>query len=390
MRSLVSEALLSKEKIQFLGYNDNFPSMANVVATLGGELIGDDDARQRGIDGMQRLLELLGRRDFLSEYTSPTYCPVTMLSYADIAQYSKDPRARALALQIERRIWMDIAAHFHPPTNILSGPHSRAYTVDSVGHLHQVQMMLYIAFGNRLWMNPARFMFPPVAAQVIHHDGDVPFMQAATVFISGGTYHPTPSIERLLFDKTYPFVVSGTSEFGSAADSVWVRYIHGGKPKKVDEVFEYPSGDVVTTCYMTQDYAVGSATATFLDGDQTDAFFINFRRAEKPKSLRDISTIYTRYTTDDFGPGKPWTDPRNPGAEVTTSLLGEAGRVRAVQKENTVLVAYQSKSQFIGKYRGLRLTIAVPTIYRPINRVLFNGKACATALPLDRAGYRGA
>jgi hypothetical protein len=77
---------------------------------------------------------------------------------------------------------------------------------------------------------------------------------------------------------------------------------------------------------------------------------------------------------DNFGPGKPWTDPRNPGVEITTSMLGESGRVRTVQKKNTVLVAYQSKSQFIGDYHGLRLTIIVPTIYRQIQQVLFEGK----------------
>ncbi len=374
LRSLVHEALLPKSGIRFMGYNDNFPAMANVVASLGGELMGDEAARQRGIDGMHRLLELLERRDFLSEYTSSTYCPVTMLCYADIARYSQDPQARKMALEIERSVWMDIAAHFHSPTNILAGPHSRAYTVDSVGHMHQVQMMLYLPFGSRLWMNPVRFMFPPVPGQVIHHDGDVPFMQASTVFISSGTYHPTASIEDLLFNKGFPFSVSGTSEFGSAGDSIWVRDINGGKPAKVDQVFEYPSGDLVSTTYMTEDYAVGRATAPFLDGNQTDAFFVNFRRAEKPDSLKDVSTIYARYTVDDYGPGKPWTDPRNPGVEVTTSMLGESGRIRTVQQRNTVLVAYQSKGQFVGKYRGLRLTIAVPVIYRPIKQVLFDGK----------------
>jgi hypothetical protein len=374
LQALVREALQLKREIRFLGYNDNFPAMGNVIATLGGEQLDDQEEQRRGIEGMHRLLKLLGRRDFLSEYTSSTYCPVTMLCYADIAQYSRNEEARAMALEIERIVWMDIAAHFHPLTNILAGPHSRAYAVDSVGHMHQVQMMLYITFGDRLWMNPRRFVFPPVPGQVVHHDGDVPFMQASTVFISSGTYHPTGPIEHLLFDKAMPYSVSGTSEFGCAAESIWVRDINGGKPKKVDEVFEYPAGDLVSTTYMTKDYAVGSTTAPFLDGNQTDTFFVNFRRAETPDSLKDVSTIFARYTVDEFGPGRPWTDPRNPGVEVTTSMLGEAGRVRTVQKKNTVLVAYRSKSQFVGEYRGLRLTIIVPTIYHPIQRVLFDGK----------------
>jgi hypothetical protein len=372
--SLVREALARKRVIRFMGYNDNFPAMANAIASLGGELIDDATARQSGSEGMHRALDMLDRRGLLSEYTSSTYCPVTMLCYADIAEYAKDAEARSMALDIERRVWRDIASHFHGPTNILAGPHSRAYSVDSVGHFHQVHMMLYQAFGRKLWMNSPRFIFPPVEKQIIHHDGDVPFMQVSTVWISSGTYHPTAEIEHLTFEKRLPFRISGSSEYGCAPEPVFTRDIHGGKPTQKDEIFEYPSGQAITTSYLTEDYAVGSSTAAFLDGNQTDVFFVNFRRAAKPNSLADVSTIYSRYTVDDFGPGKPWTDPRNPGREVTTSLLGEAGRVRAVQKDGAVLAVYQSKNNFIGEYKGLRLTIVVPVIYRSIRRVLFEGQ----------------
>ncbi|MEO7144788.1 MAG: hypothetical protein ABI165_14915, partial [Bryobacteraceae bacterium] len=279
LKGLVREALNRRPEIRFSGYNDNFPAMENEVATLGGELLGDNDAGSRGLQGMRRLLEMLERRGLLSEYTSSTYSPVTMLCYSDIATYSRDAEARSLAVEIERRVWLDIAAHFHAPTNVLAGPHSRAYQVDSVGHLHQVQMMLYQAFGDRLWMNPVRFLFPPMERQVIHHDGDVPFMQVSDVWISSGTYHPTAEIERLAFDKPLPFRIAATSEFGCAAESVTIRNDRtGGQPTKTDAVFEYPAGDLVATTYMTEDYAVGSATAQFLDGNQTDTFFVNFRR----------------------------------------------------------------------------------------------------------------
>jgi hypothetical protein len=289
--ALVGEALQLRRDIRFMGYNDNFPAMMNATATLGGELLEDRDAQRRGLDGMHRLLQLLARRDFLSEYTSSTYCPVTMLCYADIAQYSRNAKARQMALEIERIVWMDIAAHFHPQTNILAGPHSRAYAVDSVGHMHQVQMMLYICFGEKLWMNPLRFMFPPVPGQVIHHDGDVPFMQASTAFISSGTYHPAESIEHQLFDKTFPYSVSGTSEFGCAAESIWVRDVNGGKPKKVDEVFEYPSGELVSTTYMTRDYAVGSARQTRSSSTSVE------RRRQTPFKTFPPYSLATRWTT---------------------------------------------------------------------------------------------
>jgi hypothetical protein len=375
LTGLVREALHRKSEIRFMGYNDNFPAMENEVATLGGQILNDADAAQRGLDGMHRLLALLERRGMLSEYTSSTYSPVTMLCYSDIAEYSRDPTARQLAIEIERRVWQDIAAHFHAPTNILAGPHSRAYQVDSVGHLHQVHMMLYQAFGKRLWMNPTRFMFPPIAKQVIHHDGDVPFMQVSNVWIASGTYHPTEQVVRLAFDKQLPVRISATSEFGCAAESIFIRNPEpGGPPTKTAEVFEYPAGDLVATTYMTEDYAVGSATAQFLDGNQTDTFFVNFRRSLKPNSLQDVSTIFCRYTVDNDGPGLPWTDPRTPGREITRSMLGESGRNRIVQKNNTVLACYQSKQQFTGTYKGLRLTVVVPTIYRSMKRIWFEEK----------------
>ncbi|HEY1948030.1 MAG TPA: hypothetical protein VGG97_13540 [Bryobacteraceae bacterium] len=374
LTGLLSQALARRSEICFLGYNDNFPAMENEVSTLGGEFLDNQEAIKQGREGMERLLELLHRRGLLSEYTSSTYSPVTMLCYSDIAEYSKDAASRQMALEIERRVWKDIAAHFHGPTNILAGPHSRAYAVDTVGHLHQVHMMLYQAFGNRLWMTPPQFMFPPIPGQVIHHDGDVPFMQVSNVWIAAGTYHPSAEIAHLCFDKTYPFRVSATSEFGCAPQNVLIRNTANGKPKKTEEVIEYPSGELVATTYMTGNFAVGSATEQFLDGNQTDTFFVNFQRSAHPNSLHDISTIFCRYTVDDFGPGKPWTDPRNPGVEVTRSLFGESGRTHPLQKDGTVLVPYQSKGEFIGEFKGLRLTIAVPVFYRPVHRILFGAR----------------
>jgi hypothetical protein len=118
--ALLKEALARQAPIHFRGYNDNYPAMENVAAVLGGEELDDPQARQRSLEGMRGLLELLERRGLLSEYTSCTYTPVTQLCYADIAEYSQNPEARQLAQEIEDRIWLDIAAHFHAPTNILS------------------------------------------------------------------------------------------------------------------------------------------------------------------------------------------------------------------------------------------------------------------------------
>jgi hypothetical protein len=374
LAGLLRENFKAKGRIRYIGVNDNFPAMDNVAACLGGELVDDAGARERGLEGLQELLALFKRRGLLSEYTSPTYTPITLLCFADIGEHCGGAEARRLAREIEYRVWLDLAAHFHGSTSTLAGPHSRAYTVDSVGHLNLFHMASYQAFGDRVWLNPAHFLFPPAEKQVIHHDGDLAFVQASAAWLAGGTYHPSREIERVMFDKPLPFRVSGTSEFGAAVGGVGAVMVRApdGEFKLSEELFEYPSGELVATTYLTEDYAVGSANVQFHDGIQTDTFFVNFRRAERPSSLKEISTIYCRYAANDDAPGRPWRDARNRNPKVewiTLDLLGDAGRVRAVQKDGTVLAVYQSKAQFIDNYSALRLILAVPVFYRSMKRV---------------------
>ncbi|WP_321472138.1 hypothetical protein [uncultured Paludibaculum sp.] len=373
LSSLVRETFARKGAIRWLGYNDNFPAMELVVAVLGGEMFQDDSAVQRGIASMRALLEYFESRGLLSEYTSSTYSPVTLLCISNVAEYARSSEARSLALQLEQRIWLDVATHFHAPTNILAGPHSRAYSVDSVGHLHQIHMLFYQAFGEKLWLNPKRFLFPPIEHQEIHHDGDVPFMQCSNVWIASGTYHPSLESERLAFQKPFPFRVTGTTEHGTAVGMVMNRDA-SGKFVPTQEVMEYQGGECVTTTYMTPDYAVGSATVQMHDGNQTDAFFVNYKRAPRPESIKDTGTIYCRYCINDDRPGYPWSDPRSAEPHPSHDILADAGRVRAVQKDGCVLALYQAKAQFLDDYRALRLTVVLPAFYRELKRVEFDAK----------------
>ena len=89
LAGLLREHLTRPGNIRWMGYNDNFPAMENVAQCLGGDLLSDSAARQRGMDGLAGLLEYFGRRGFLAEYTSPTYTPITLLCFADIAEYAR-------------------------------------------------------------------------------------------------------------------------------------------------------------------------------------------------------------------------------------------------------------------------------------------------------------
>ena len=369
------------QPIEYLGYNDNFQAMETMFSLLGGGILDEAPSQQRGMQGLERALEFLERRGLLSEYTSPTYSPVSLLCFAEIAERAQSKDAASLALRIERRIWLDLALHFHAPTNLLAGPHSRAYALDSAGHLTQVHMVLYQAFGEAIWMTPARFLFPPVPKQIIHLDGDVPFMQTSEAWLASGTYHPDREIYRLMFAKKFPFRVTGTAEHGSASVPIMVRGPGPTSPFQAStELFEYPSTEVLSKTYLTEDFAIGTASAQFHDGNQSDAFYVNFRRTETPAHLADISTIFCRYTSNDHWPGAPWVNPARPEDGPRASLLADEGRVRAVQKDATALVLYQAKGQILDIFKSLRLTLVVPTLYRPL-RAIWCGEHRIDALP---------
>lgn len=357
--------------VRFLGYNDNFPAMDTWIDVLAGELLDKPDLRRAGRDALEALAEMFERRGLLSEYTSPTYTPWTLSRYADIADMTHDAEIARLAVRLEQRMWLDLATHFHAPTNILSGPHSRAYTTDSVGHFTQIHMVLYQAFGDRFWMTPPHYIFPPVEGQVVHHEGDAPFMQTSCVTFASVTYHPTKEIEKLTFDKTLPYTVVATAEYGAAVVPIMVRGDDPNGPfTKSDELFEYPSGETVTTAYLTYDYALGSGTAEFHDGNQTDTFYVNFRRAAPARSLRDVATIYSRYTTNDHRPGVPEGNPVHPEWGASTDLLVDEGRTRVAQKDGTALVLYQAKSQILDNVRSMGLTLVVTAFYGRPKRIL--------------------
>ena len=226
-----------------------------------------------------------------------------------------------------------------------------------------------------------QFLFPPIEKQVVHHDGDAAFLQASNVWLASGTYHPQPDIERITFDKTFPFQISATSEFGAAEMPLLERT--GGKFEKTQELFEYPCGELVATTHLTEDYAIGSATCQFHDGNQTDTFFVNFRRSARPASIRETSTIFARYATNKNGPGVRSLDPRNESGEPTADLFADAGRVRTVQKGRTVLAVYQSKAQFLDDYSVLRLVVTVPVFYRNLRRVTIGERSGTISTEAD-------
>ena len=84
----------SGEHFDFIGVNDNFPSMATYTALFGGKLFNRPELYSIGVKRLEQLKSLLTRRGVLTEYTSPTYTPISTYAMAEIANYINDEKIR--------------------------------------------------------------------------------------------------------------------------------------------------------------------------------------------------------------------------------------------------------------------------------------------------------
>lgn len=338
------------EDLDFNGLNDNFPAMATCMMLLGGELFDREDWFDIGHRRLAQLEALLTRRGVVSEYNSPTYTPITTFAIAVVANHTDDDAIRERALRCEQRLWVDLLGHYHPPTSQIAGPYSRAYKVNSAGHTHNARAVLYALLGDRLAVTPPDTLFsgPEGAPDEIIHKHPA-FMQASMVEWMSTDLHCPDSLVDGLGAKTYPYRIAASTEAGT----------HDG--------YRADSGRIST--YMTEDYALGVARKPFLDGDQSDAFHLLYRRARPATEQADIGAVYSRYRLDE----------RVLDPAPTETLLRDQGQKFAVADGNTALVAYHSdpavRPDSLADVRSMRLSLVVPTHYGTVDHLQVGDRA---------------
>jgi hypothetical protein len=162
-------------------------------------------------------------------------------------------------------------------------------------------------------------------------------------------------------NKSYPYEVSGTAEFSSSTDAQ-----AGGDPQDsvlADDMVEYPAGVSSNTTYMTEDYALGTTTHEFHNGDQTNSFHWLLRRNpnEKP-SLRNARAVYTKYIVKEKKPGQSNTYERMSCISPDYALWDE-GRKMAYQHKQTAMVLYKPKRFGRLQVTSLKLSIILPCAF---------------------------
>lgn len=350
----------ARDSFDYVGVNDNFPSMATFETLLGGARYHRPEIVECGKKRLRQFQALLTRRGVASEYNSPTYSPIQLLAMAEIANLAQDPAVRKSARQCEQRIWADLLGHLHPETSQLAGPYSRAYGGDSAGYTGLVRCSLYALLGDALPVNVRNTLLESEQGQKdgYAHAGAA-FTQLDAVWLSDTAYDCPEALITLALNKKYPYEILASTEFSSSTDmpatetEAW--------PQGELANYEYPAGSGRIATYMTEEYALGTASHEFHNGIQTDSFHLLYRRRAPAVLQRDINTAYARYLVNDKQPTYGMT------------LLGDEGRKLGIQEKNSAMMLYKSKPCYQKGVSSLKLALVIPALTGSVEELWLGG-----------------
>ncbi len=315
----VKEEFVGHE-LDFVGVNDNFGMMSTYTAMSQGILFNDDKMKKEALRRFGQLEMILKRRGTLSEYNSMTYTPLQLYVLSCLQKTAPDERLKTIARNAQRRIWADLAAHFHSSTGEISGPFSRHY----ISNLQTAHKFIYELF------NPKNKIELPDFEE---HSGAVEILYYLTA-----QYEIDEEIYNLMMNKKYPFEVFATTEYCASTDATPEAATRDMSAE--NDFYEYPAGVSGLYTYQTEYYGIGTATNEWHNGVQTSSFIIDYKRNNSENGICDSKQIYCRYLLNDEQKEKqPFMD---------------QGRKMAFGKYNKAVVLYKPKVAAIpAVYSGL-------------------------------------
>ena len=280
---------------------DVHPGYTNIVLSdicntiLGGETLGDDEFVDRGARRLDEWFEFTNGSGAPHEFNSPTYLAVDIARMAFLAAQTADPDIALKARVAEERLWLHVAMHYHPGLAQLAGPHSRSYYDGWTGAGGYLKLLLW-----RLLGDDALRVQTPYAARS---------REEGLTGVAQAMLHCPAYIQHWLSQKRYPFSCDETTDSERELD---------------------------ITTYMTESYALGTASRSFAVGDPPEQWespnniLLQFRREAAP----GYGTLFARYVIDDRGHGAGHAAPREP-----EDWTDDATFVGA-QHQNRAIVAY--------------------------------------------------
>ena len=373
--------LVHAAEVQWRDGNVNHPLGAYCTLILGGEITDAPWATDLGLRRLREFQRLTGDRRFrlrrqaeMSEYNSPTYTALDLLFLALIAHYARGIEARTLGLFLEQRLWLDVALHFHAPSGQFAGPHSRSYQDDSTGGYSALHTVLFAASDRELFLAPeicVRFNHPSSLLQC-----------ALTALVPT---HCTDDALRLAWEKPLPFLMQKTTYCEQYHENSWRTGEDGRKYFAFDDEV-YPGGLRELTTYMTEEFALGTASLPYVNGGHADGVTFRIRRSSRVRGMGDFRSAYTRGVYNGALVGQ-----RNrchlTGTEIDESYLYEEGRCATIQHRDRAIVMYAPKRSGHTGVKSFRLDL-IFSHHVPFDELLLDGVTVTTFPARAKAGAR--
>lgn len=328
---------INMDEGDFIGVNDNTPSMIAAGLILAGEYFQKDEWIARGKERICQLRDLLDRRGFLSEYNSLTYMPLSLYGMAAIVNYAKDEEAVQMALAQEIRIWKTSLALYHHATCQNAGPYARAYPQDKLAKTYQLRCLMYALLGDKCGVTPLNTIF--TQTEMMAGFDENYYWQISNAFVANMVYHCPKAMVEEFFARKYPYIVRGTAETSASADSHLLPALPGfisneanllrdpyPELKQQEDCYEYPAGVIDIYSYIHKRFSMGTATKDWHNGVQSDGFTVLYADREQATEQKQIGTVFANYTLNGSG-----------------CLSNDLGRKIAFQHETTAMVLYHPK-----------------------------------------------
>ncbi len=345
--------------------NVNHPLGAYATLVLGGECAGQSWATDLG---KRRLLEFqritgdrrhrVHRQAEMSEYMSLTYTALDLVFLSLIGEFAHDSEARALGRWLEERLWLDVALHFHAPSEQFAGPHSRSYQEDSTGGFSALHAVVHAASERTLFMNPALS---------VRFDHPSTLLQSALAAIA--PLHFPPAAQRLMWEKPLPFLMRKSTYceqyHENAADA----------PGPFDDEV-VPGGWRELSTYMTEEFALGSASLPYVNAGHADSLVLRIRRSPEIGAMKDFRSLYTRGVFNGSMVGRA-NRCHVTGGLIDASYLYEESRCAVYQHRDRAIVFATPKRTGHTDITEFRLDVLAGW-YEPFDAMALGGR------PVDR------
>ncbi|MHB9022576.1 MAG: hypothetical protein ACYC7E_00145 [Armatimonadota bacterium] len=379
----------------FHGFNDNMPVMWSWALCAGGELLDNPRFTEVSWANLCQLKDMFRRRGTVSEY-GQNYGTHRLTGIAHIAELSRHPEFRALALQLEARIWAELAGHWHPRLATVGGAAMRG----GYPFAHETSALLRQVFGDAITI--------PAAPWMGHYKTDeyqpgyifaYPFAYGAE--FAAAEYHVPDEVAELFYQKPIGFTFQCTAEQGYANAGVFCKQesiigVGGGAIgiKLTDQVVEIPfhpahgAQEHGLITYHGANYSVGSATTNMFN--TSHAFRCQYRRSEDARTPADYGEVLVRYNINDKVAGNVvknsyWKGPDYPYEYANYCHLPlEMGTHHCLQDGNTVMCLQVPDWNEYWDVRSLRTDIFFYQAHGKVGRV-FVGDREVTGLPFSSA-----